>query len=340
MTQDAGREPARLRTRRFSRPTRRTCVEASLVAVPLALFLGAGWAHRWIADDGFIYLRVVRQITSGNGPVFNSGERVEAFTSPLWVAILSIADAATPIRLEWLAVGLGLAFSVGGLALAVVGARTLSRRTGSEAMLVPFGLLVFVALLPTWVFQTSGLETGLTFAWEGGCLAILAAWAGSETRRLRGGEMVVLGLGWLVRPELVLFSVLFLVVVIVGQWRTDRPRDRAGLVVTMVALPLGYQLFRMGYYGSLVASTAIAKESTVLRWGRGWAYFLDSTRPYALWLPALGDCDRRLCPAHPCARTETSPPRRARGRGVSDRGSARARCTSWRSAATTCTRAS
>ena len=55
----------------------------------------------------------------------------------------------------------------------------------------------------------------------------------------------------------------------------------------MAALPLGYQLFRMGYYGSLVASTAIAKESTVLRWGRGWAYFLDSTRPYALWLPAL-----------------------------------------------------
>ena len=55
--------------------------------------------------------------------------------------------------------------------------------------------------------------------------------------------------------------------------------------------------------------------------------------------PCTCDCDRRLCPAHPCARRATSPPGRARGRGVSDRGSARARCTSWRWAATTCTRA-
>ena len=64
------------------------------------------------------------------------------------MAILSIADIVTPIRLEWLAVGLGVGLSGAGLGLAVVGARTLSRRTDSQAMLVPFGLLVFVALLP------------------------------------------------------------------------------------------------------------------------------------------------------------------------------------------------
>ena len=52
----------------------------ALYAVPIVGFLAAGWAHRWVSEDGFIYLRVVRQIRAGNGPVFNAGERAEAFT--------------------------------------------------------------------------------------------------------------------------------------------------------------------------------------------------------------------------------------------------------------------
>ena len=253
--------------------------------MPLALFLGAGWTHRWIADDGFIYLRVVRQITSGNGPVFNSGERVEAFTSPLWVAILSIADIITPIRLEWLAVGLGLGFSVAGLGLAVVGARTL-RDARDDAMLVPFGLLVFVALLPAWVFQTSGLETGLTFAWEGGCLAILAGWAGSETRRLRGYELVILGLGWLVglsscSSASCSWSLRSSANGAPTDPRSSRARRDDGRVAARIsAVP-------NGLLGSLVANTAIAKEGTVARWGRGWDYFLDFGASIRIVAPCL-----------------------------------------------------
>ena len=56
--------------------------------VPMILSLIMGWQHRWIADDGFINFRYVDQIRHGNGPVFNPGERVEAFTSPAWLALL------------------------------------------------------------------------------------------------------------------------------------------------------------------------------------------------------------------------------------------------------------
>ena len=52
-------------------------LQAVLYAAPVAGFVAAGWANRWITDDGFIYLRVVQQIRAGNGPVFNDGERVE-----------------------------------------------------------------------------------------------------------------------------------------------------------------------------------------------------------------------------------------------------------------------
>jgi hypothetical protein len=39
-----------------------------------------GWAHRLMTEDRFLDLRVVQQIRAGNGPVFNEGERVGAFT--------------------------------------------------------------------------------------------------------------------------------------------------------------------------------------------------------------------------------------------------------------------
>ncbi len=95
--------------------------QRALMAAPLVLIAVVGWAHRWIFDDGFIYLRVVRQVRVGHGPVFNAGERVEAFTSPLWVAVLSVADLLTPFRLEWIAVWLGILCSVLGGALAMAG---------------------------------------------------------------------------------------------------------------------------------------------------------------------------------------------------------------------------
>jgi len=49
-----------------------------------------GWTNRWTADDAFFNFRVVDNILDGNGPVFNAGERVEIYTSALWLAVLTV----------------------------------------------------------------------------------------------------------------------------------------------------------------------------------------------------------------------------------------------------------
>jgi arabinofuranosyltransferase len=269
-------------------PTSRTgrIVQWLVLYVPIAAFGGAVWAHRTIVDDGFIYLRVVRQIRAGHGPVFNVGQRVEAFTGPLWVALLTVADLVTPIRLEWLAVGLGAGLTILGLCLAIAGARRLVGSEASNVFWIPFGVLVFMALWPVWNFATSGLETGLAFAWLGASLYVLARWSADRGRMpVRGG--VLLGLGWLVRPELALFSSAFLVIILVFQWGRDHWRDRCLFVLATIALPVAYQLFRMAYYGNVVANTAIAKDATSTNWTRGWAYLRDTADPYWLWVPAV-----------------------------------------------------
>ena len=113
--------------------------------LPLVLFAIAAWRYRWLSDDGFINLRVVRQLQAGNGPVFNAGERVEASTSPLWVAVLALADLFLPIRLEWLAVVGGIAGTIAGLALLLAGATRLSPRRATRGLVIPTGIWILVA---------------------------------------------------------------------------------------------------------------------------------------------------------------------------------------------------
>jgi arabinofuranosyltransferase len=266
--------------------TRRRTLQGAVFAIPLGIAIATGWAHRFIAEDGFIYLRVVQQIRAGNGPVFNAGERVEAFTSPLWLGLLTVVDLATPFRLEWIAVVFGLALSTGGLAAAMLGARALVRSTGDTGFLLPFGALVFVVLVPVWAFHTSGLETGATFAWLGVCLWVLANWARSSVS-LPLWQAPVIGSGWLVRPELMLMSILFVGVVLVFDWRAVTWSRRLLFVACAFGLVVAYEVFRMGYYGSLVATTALAKEGTTVRWARGRLYLDDFARPYWLWIPAI-----------------------------------------------------
>ncbi|HUS65070.1 MAG TPA: hypothetical protein VMZ28_11030 [Kofleriaceae bacterium] len=244
-----------------------------------------GWACRWVTDDGFIYFRIVRQLEAGNGPVYNVGQRVEAFTSPLWLGILWLTDLVTPLRLEWLAVGLGILFSLLGVAFALVASTQLARRAEARAFVVPAGLAVWVGFLPMWYFQSAGLETGLVFAWLGASLWVLTVWARAPERRMPAFGAVLIGLGWLVRPELAVHSALFVLLVTAGQWRQHGWGGRVRLLALAVALPVAFQLFRMGYFGSLVANTAIAKEGSRPRWDHGWLYLKDFAKPYHLWLP-------------------------------------------------------
>jgi arabinofuranosyltransferase len=159
-----------------------------LVAVPVVILAWTAWTHRWTADDAFIDFRVVRNLRQGHGPVFNVGERVEADTSTLWIFLLAVVDLLTPFKLEWIAAALGLAGSLVGVALATFGTRRALARLGRRGLVLPLGMLVYVALRPAWDFATSGLENGLELVWLGACWWCLSGAATSkEPRRRRCG---------------------------------------------------------------------------------------------------------------------------------------------------------
>ena len=90
------------------------------------MFWGA-WERRWIADDGLIVLRTVRNLLAGNGPVFNAGERVEANTSTAWTYIVYAFSWLTQIRLEYVVLTIALVLSTAAVVLAMLGTGRLYR---------------------------------------------------------------------------------------------------------------------------------------------------------------------------------------------------------------------
>ncbi|AMO59046.1 transmembrane protein [Mycolicibacterium phlei] len=272
-------------------------VRASLwvsVVVVAVLFGWGAWQRRWIADDGLIVLRTVRNLLAGNGPVFNAGERVEANTSTVWTYLVYLgALVGGSVRLEYVVLVLALALSVLGVALAMLGTGRLYAPSlqGRRALILPAGALVYIAVPPARDFATSGLENGLVLAYLGLLWWMMVCWSQRRpdtTERTTGtfdaALAFVAGLSVLVRPELALVGVLALVMMLIA---TRSWRRRVLIVVAGGLLPVGYQIFRMGYYGLLVPNTAIAKDATGSKWSQGLLYLANFNQPYLLWAPAV-----------------------------------------------------
>lgn len=272
------------------RPTSGAKASIALTVLVLVAFVLAAWSRRWATEDAFINFRIVDQLLAGHGPVYNAGERVEAGTSPLWLVVLAALRLVTFRRVDpgWLAVGAGLVLTTLGLVAGAAGSSLLaSDEPRAFGVGWPAGLLVLVALPPMWDFATSGLETSLLFAWLGVCFWLLARRATRPPGPARrpAWALVVIGLGPLIRPELAVFTVAFLIAHVVA----SRPgvRERLASVGIALAVPVAVQIARMAYFGSVVPNTAIAKEAGLADWSRGLAYLKDLTTPYLLVLPLV-----------------------------------------------------
>ena len=262
---------------------------------PLALFLIGAMLYLLVAvhflnyapDDLYITLRYAKNIAAGLGAVYNPGERVEGFSNPVLLALLTALQPllATPARLTAAAKGIGL---VAGL-LALLLGTALARRdpVGSPYWgLTPllFGLAGYPAF-----WAASGMETGLH-------LLLLVLALGGYIRALETGRRswralagLLFGLLALSRPEgaMFLFAALGARALLL---RRDgaRPDVADAIFVLLALLPLGgYFLWRHAYYGLWWPNTFYAKAGGgPSTWADGARYLLGALGP-ALWGNAL-----------------------------------------------------
>jgi len=257
------------------------------VAVTALLFLLGAWQRRWIADDGLIVLRTVRNLLAGNGPVFNAGERVEANTSTVWTYLVYAVGWLSEARLEYVVLTIALVLSTAAVVVAMLGTYALHTDsvTARATLYLPAGVLVYIALPPARDFATSGLETCLVIFWIALLWLMMVRWA---TRDVGLPAVLFLafwaGLGPLVRPELVILSALALVMIFLAPqtWVS-----RFFVFAIAGATPILYQIWRMGYYGLPYPNTAVSKDAGGAKWSQGMNYLWNLLGPYMLLLPLV-----------------------------------------------------
>ncbi len=235
-------------------------VRAALAAFVLAL--GFAWFTQHVWEDYYITYRSSRNLATGQGLVFNPGDRLHTFTSPLGVLLPAVSLLLTGNSSDTAALWIFRVFC----AAALGGAAALLVRTTARA---GWGAAA-AALVGGWIatdakvldFTINGMETAFMLLF-----LAYALWAHqTEPRR----AWLHLGAAWAglmwTRPD----SFIYVGLVAVGWWlfRPDGPgrptrREllatglRAGLVTTALYLP--WLLWAAWYYGTPVPHTIAAK---------------------------------------------------------------------------------
>jgi hypothetical protein len=228
---------------------------AAAVAVPLLFAAYTG--HIW--EDYFITFKHSKNLCEGHGLVYQPGERVHGFTSPLGTLLPALCYVVTGGGSYEPALWLFRALS----ALAFAGAGVLflmALRLGGSG---PSAQLAFAALYllnaPAVDFTINGMETGFMLLFVGWGIYLLAA---DDPRRWLALGVCAAGLMW-TRPDGCVYIAAFAVAGLLFAAGPRRPRllalVKAAAVCTVLYAP--WFLWAWTYYGSPVPNTIRAKAS-------------------------------------------------------------------------------
>ena len=220
----------------------------------------------WLSDDAFITFRSIDNFLHGYGLTWNVNERVQAFTHPLWMLLLSLASYLTGELLLTTLI-LSIIISLTAVGLLVFG---VARSVWSGLFCV-----VVLALSGAFVdYATSGLENPLSY------LLLAAFFVVYFRQKPSLGKLFFLSfiasLAAVNRLDTLLFFVPALVFELV-QYR----QLKGLLAVVLGVFPLLlWESFSLVYYGFLFPNTAYAKLNTGIPAlelaGQGLSYLAES----------------------------------------------------------------
>lgn len=227
---------------------------AALVLVCTA-FIGHGLFYLFVQDDAYIFFRYSENWINGFGPVWNEGERVEGYTSPAWLTIMTISRLAFGSFEPGVHV-ISLSFGVTALLLLF----TLTRAVTRDAWAGLAAALLMASDRTFAIWSTSGMETRLFgLLVLGAALLIWRQWH----RPVSNGESFVLGpvlfLLCLTRPEGFLFAGSLLLFLLLARPSVFRSRWVFGGLALWILGIVGHLCWRMNYYGDPLPNTFYAK---------------------------------------------------------------------------------
>lgn len=226
----------------------RFCLSRYSVLIPIFLLIAFALVvllNAWVTDDAYITLKTVYNFTHGFGLRFNIVERVQSYTHPLWMFLLSGLYIITN---EGYLTTLALSTIVSIAAVAVV--VFMAGRTTIQAVIAVLLVVLSKAFID---FSTSGLENPLSHLLI--ALFFIVFLQKEHNLRTFFWLSLIACLSMLNRLDTALFYFPVLVVLVV-KIRSFKVIPAGLLAFSPLII---WELFSLIYYGFLFPNTAYAK---------------------------------------------------------------------------------
>jgi arabinofuranosyltransferase len=220
----------------------------------------------WVCDDAYISFRTVDNFVNGYGLTWNTDERVQGFTNPLWVFLMAAFRMITG-ELYYTSILVSLALTLGALLLASLKVS----RSASGCVLILVTAIFSKAFID---YATSGLENPLSYL-------LLAAFYFLYLHRRRDRNTffamtLLTALAGLNRLDTV---ILYLPALVVAFWELRGRKLFLPILLGSSPLIL-WECFSIVYYGFPFPNTYYAKLHSGIplheRIHQGFVYFLET----------------------------------------------------------------
>jgi len=221
----------------------------------------------WMCDDAFITLRTVDNFVRGYGLVWNIGERVQAYTHPLWMFVLSFFYAFT-LEPYYTTLAVSMALSLCAVCMLL----WMSRSSAFTLLLLGIMLIGSKAFVD---YSTSGLENPLAYL-------LLVIFFAIILRRQQPGVKEAFALGAI--AGLIMLNRLdhgLLVIPALLVTALSAPRREGLIALLLASAPIViWSIFSLIYYGFPFPNTFYAKQASgiprIEYINRGLSYIADT----------------------------------------------------------------
>jgi len=221
--------------------------------------------YMWVVDDAFIYFRYIDNLLFLKiGLVYNMGEYVEGYSSPIWVILLTLLRGA---RLDYWTITRFMA-AASFIMFWLILVKLNRRLTPKGAPTINFPLAYLGFNYGVLSYFSSGTESPLV-------LVMAAAYAlyivNPKSRILE----IMVAVSPLIRPELAAPFIL----VTLWTWQYHR-KFPVEMITLAIILSGSWMLFRIYYYADLFPNTFYLKDTVDVK--QGFTYLGDTLNTYHL----------------------------------------------------------
>ncbi len=203
--------------------------------------------NAWMSDDGYITFRTVDNFVNGYGLTWNISERVETYSNPLWMFLVSIIYFFTN-EIYYSVIILSITISV--LAITIFSFKISKTLVGA---LLGIGIFIFSKAFID--YSTSGLENPLTHLTLAIFLFVYIKAKNNFNFKILFWLSLIAALGTVNRLDILLFFIPTLAYVF---FKLPKLKGLYTLVVGLMPL-IAWKAFSIFYYGFPLPNTAYAK---------------------------------------------------------------------------------